>query len=169
MLSFSLTRKEMKKTLIALAALLLCSCGNKEEKISQAAYGYLEAMGNYRLEEALPYASQQTAEKTIPFLQTLMPHVDSAYIQANTPATITIKEVQVLTDSTAFVTFHKSTPILQQDDTLRMVKERRHWKAHVEVSMPGFLMKDSIQSPWPDRRTAARTLKRGSLGSLKMQ
>lgn len=122
----------------ALAALLLLAtaCGSDKAEIEQTAYGYLDAMGNYRFEEAIPYASQRTIETTIDFFSGMLPHTDTAYIASNTPAKITIKGVHQTSDTTAYALFHKSTPITQQDDTLRLVKEQGLWKANVVIQVP---------------------------------
>lgn len=129
------------KTKITLVILLLLSscCNNEKKQIEQAAYGYLDAMGNYRIDDARPYSTPQTCSVTLDFLCKIMPSVDTAYISSNTPAEITIKSVQQTSDTTAYVLFHKSTPITQQDDTLQMVKMDGRWLAHVIINVPPLI------------------------------
>lgn len=134
----------MKNILTAAAltiSLMLLSCGNSDEKaIRDTAQGYLDAMGNYRIEEAEPYASQQTIDVTLHFFeQVVMPHVDSAAIHANMPATITLGDIQMEGDSAALVDYHKHTPKSEQDGQLHVVKENGKWVADVVIEIPQIL------------------------------
>ena len=119
----------------------LASCGRNEERaIREVAYNYLDAMGNYRIAEAEPYASQQTIDVTLRFFEnTVMPNVDSNAIAANMPAKITLHEVTIHTDSSATVSYHKSTPIKEEEGTLEMKKEKGEWKAHVVIVVPAMI------------------------------
>ena len=125
-LSFSLSyNKNMKHpvTLLA-AALLLAACSNDQEQIKQSAYGYLDAMGNYRPTDARPYATQQTCDVTLAFYENVMEYTDSSVYSNNIPAEITIGEIIVADDTTATAAFHKSTPTVQQDGTVHLVKRQ---------------------------------------------
>ncbi len=135
----------MKTRILALLALILIisSCNGEKREIKQTAYRYLDAMGNYRLDDAVPYASEKTNEVTIRFYKSLLPTIDTNNIKKNTPAKITINEVVMQSDTTAYAVFHKTTPITQQDDTLRMIKENGKWLAHVVIAIPSYMMPDS--------------------------
>ena len=138
----------MKRNLLWILALLLCvACGSHQNDIEKAAYGYLDAMGNYRIEDAKPYASRQTCEKTLDVLQkSLMPKVDTNYIKSNTPATIEILGVEVLSDTTAVVNYKKTTPItVQNDGRLDMIKEDGRWCAEVIIALPPIVAMDSTE------------------------
>ena len=133
-------------TLALLAAALLASCGDggTKREIRTAAYGYLDAMGNYRTEEAVPYASRHTREESIPVLALLISRCDTAYIHSNTPAEITVKRVRMLSDTSAYAYYHKHTPITEQEDSLLMVLEEGRWLAEVRLGpIPGFVFMDS--------------------------
>ena len=96
----------MRKIIYIVALFLLAGCNNTAKDIEKAAYGYLDAMGNYRIEDAKPYASTQTCDNTLDVIQkNLMPKVDTDYIKSNTPATIEILGVEMLSDTTAVVNY----------------------------------------------------------------
>ena len=101
------------------AGLLMAACSSDEEKIKESAQGYLNALGNYRPAEARPYASAETCEKTLAFYEALMKYTDSSVFKNNIPATIALGEIDYSDDTSATVAFHKSTPITEQDGTLR--------------------------------------------------
>lgn len=121
----------------ALAAMLLCGCKSEQSLIEDAAMGYLTAMGNYQIKEAEAYASEETIEKTLHVIEAvIMPNLDSTYIYQNTPASIEIKEVNLLSDTTAEVKYVKTTPIQVQEGSLDMVKRDKGWKALVIIQLP---------------------------------
>ena len=137
-LSFSLLyNKNMKHpvTLLA-AALLLAACSNDQEQIKQSAYGYLDAMGNYRPTDARPYATQQTCDVTLAFYENVMEYTDSSVYSNNIPAEITIGKIIVADDTTATAAFHKSTPTVQQDGTVHLVKRQGRWLVHEVLNVP---------------------------------
>lgn len=109
--------------------LLLSACDNSREEIKTAAYGYLNALGNYRIDEARPYATQETVDITLAFWEKAMAHADSSAFSNNIPAKITLGEVTIH-DTTASVAFHKSTPIKEQDGTIGLVKRNGKWLVH---------------------------------------
>ena len=99
--------------------------------------GYLTAMGNYQIKEAEAYASEETIEKTLHVIEeVIMPNLDPNYVKQNTPATIEIKEVNQLSDTTAEVKYVKTTPIQVQEGSLDMVKRNQEWKALVIMQLP---------------------------------
>ena len=131
----------MKKSLaiivFALISVLLSGCKSEQTLIENAAMGYLTAMGNYRIQEAEAYASEETIEKTLHVIEeVIMPNLDSTFIYKNTPATIEIKEVNQLSDTTAEVKYVKTTPIQVQEGSLDMVKRNNEWKALVVIQLP---------------------------------
>lgn len=129
-----------------LAAVLLAACGNNGTKheIKTAAYCYLDAMGNYRVEEATPFASRYTRENSIPMLTLLVSRCDTAYIRSNTPAEITVKGVRMISDTSAYAYYHKHTPITEQEDSLLMILEGGQWLAEVRLApIPGVAFMDS--------------------------
>ena len=130
--------------------LLLVSCTSEEKKVEKAAYGYLNATGNYRLDEAAPYASQTTREVTLPYLkENILPMTDTNYIKANQPATIVIDSVRVLCADTATVDYTKTTPIRVLTGKIYMVKEEGKWGAYVPLNIP-----ESISVPLPQENNA---------------
>lgn len=136
------------RTIIAITiSFVSAACTNSPTKeIEAAAQGYLDAMGNYRIDEAAPYATQQTREKTIPAFNFIMEHSDSAYINSNKPATITIHNTRMLSDTSARVYYHKSTPIKEVDDSVDLLLEEGQWLVDVQVNLPSM-------STTPKRKT----------------
>ncbi len=138
----------MKKILfLVISVMVLASCGNNPQKeIEKTAYDYLYAMGNYRLDDARPYASTPTCERTLDVLQKyILPKTDTNYIISNTPATIDILAVEVLSDTTAEVRYSKTTPLQVQSGKLDMVKEDGRWCAEVIINLPPIMTMDSTQ------------------------
>lgn len=126
---------------LALAiAFLAMSCKGDEQMIEKNAYAYLDAMGNYRISEAENYATTETINNTLHFIEeTIMPNLDQNYVRQNTPATIEINQVTIIDDSTAEVAYTKTTPIQVQEGKLAMVKENQEWKAKVIMNIPQFM------------------------------
>ena len=123
--------------IIAAIALTAANCNTERSLIESSAYNYLDAMGNYRIAEAAPFASEQTQGTTINYiLNNIMPNMDSSYILQNTPATIKLKGVRMINDSTARIGYRKDTPITHQNDSLTLVKRNGQWQAHVVIKVP---------------------------------
>lgn len=134
----------MKRNIIALpflATLLMMACSTDPltEQIEAAAQGYLDAMGDYRINDAAPYATRHTREHTIPAFNFIMAHTsDTAYINSNRPATITIRDTRITSDTSACVYYHKSTPIKEVDDSVIVLLEEGQWLVDVKVNLPNF-------------------------------
>ncbi len=134
----------MKKITLILSAfaiaLLWTGCKSEKSLIEQSAMGYLTAMGNYKISEAEPYATEETIENTLHAIERyIMPNLDSNVIKKNTPATIEITDVIVVDDTTAEVAYVKTTPIQVQEGKLDMVKRKDGWKAQVSIQIPEAL------------------------------
>lgn len=128
------------------ATVLFTACGTKHE-IRVSAKGYLNAMGNYRVADAEPYATQNTRKNSLPMLSMLVSRCDTAYINSNTPAKITIKGVRMLSDTSAYAYYHKRTPITEQEDSLLMLREDGRWLAEVRLGpIPGIVFLDSAST-----------------------
>ena len=139
--------------LLSIAALLTTACTGKEDKaIEEAAYGYAQALADYSVDDAVPYASQRTAEVTLDYYRAIVANTDSSIIASNTPASITITKVERLTDSTADALYHKSSPLTQLDDTLHLVKEKGRWVVNDVLVIPAMLNRhrDSQRRTIPD-------------------
>lgn len=122
---------------------LFVSCQNRQ--VRRVAQGYLDATANYRIDEAMPYASEQTREQTLPFIKnTILPMTDSSYIASNIPATIRIDHITIEGDS-ATVEYTKETPIKQLQGTLHLVREGGRWLAYVPLVLPESVKFDPQQ------------------------
>jgi len=120
--------------IIAFIALSMSACDSNKKQIKKTAYGYLNATANYRIEEAYPYATKNTCETTLSFLQnTLIPMTDSNYIAANTPATIVIDDIRVDGDS-AWVDYTKDTPIKKIEASVFLKKENGKWLVDIPIA-----------------------------------
>lgn len=142
----------MKKILIITFAVLAVACSSRElNEIEQVAKDYLDAMGNYRIDDAAPYATRFTREHTIPIFNAVMARTDTNYINSNRPATITIHGSRMITDTTARVYYHKSTPIKEVDDSVTLLLEEGRWLVDLRVSMPPILTlkADTLSSELP--------------------
>mgnify|MGYP002622174301 CR=1 FL=1 len=132
----------MKKlAVLFFVPMLLVACGKTkdEREIERVAYGYLDAMGNYRINDAVEFSSSGTCETTIPVFNKMMEISDSAKLMENTPADIEITGVRILSDTTARAYFHKHTPIKEQDDSVLLVREDGRWLVDVQILPPPFL------------------------------
>lgn len=131
----------IKLKLLSLALVLpflASTCDNEQSDIKSVAYKYLDAMGNYRIADAKPYATKATKDNTIAFiLESVMPYMDSSYITKNTPAKITIKGIRMVDDTHARVAFRKVTPIKTQNDSVTVVKVGSLWKVDQVMTAPG--------------------------------
>lgn len=129
----------MKRTaLIAALCLigLLSGCNSDKKQIKEAAMGYLNATGNYLIDEAMPYASKETREVTLPFLRDkLIPLTPKEYIESNTPATIDLGDITI-NDDTAMVCYTKHTPIKELEGEIHLVREEGKWLVYVPLVLP---------------------------------
>lgn len=133
---------------LILSGLFVACTPNAKRDIEAAAQGYLDAAGNYHLDEAAAYASKNTREASIPALKKMMAKADTAYINANQPADITIQSTRMINDSTAKVYYHKHTPIKDVDDSILVIYEEQRWVVDVTLMLPSILLFDSIPSPF---------------------
>ncbi|MBP5341025.1 MAG: hypothetical protein J6Y52_01515 [Bacteroidales bacterium] len=121
-------------TLALLAtALLLTACASDEERIEKAAYKYSYAMANYDVDGAEKYATPETRETTLITARGLLTMVDTNYIKSDTPATIEITNIQIIDDTSAVATYHKTTPIKDFSATLEVRKRHGRWLAHSPI------------------------------------
>lgn len=138
----------IKKTLLpiatALTMVMACTNNTATKEIESVAQGYLDAMGNYLIDDAIPYASSQTRENTIPVFNFILANTDTAYINSNRPATITIHNTRMLSDTTARVYYHKSTPIKEIDDSVTVILEDGKWLVNVIINLPPMMRPNNI-------------------------
>ena len=59
--------------------------------------------------------------------------VDTNYIKSDTPASIEIRHIQIVDDTSAVVTYHKTTPIKDFSSTLDVRKRHGRWLAHSPI------------------------------------
>ncbi len=122
--------------------LLLTACNSDEKEIARVAQGYLDATGNYLIEEAMPYANQETRERTLTYLRdVLIPMTPKEYMESNTPATIELGEI-VRAGDTAVVCYTKTTPIKVVDSEIMLVKEDGEWLVYVPLALPDDITVD---------------------------
>ena len=120
--------------LISLASLTACTTKSKDQKaIEQVAYNYLDAMANYRIDEAEQYASHATVESSIKLAKFFMTMADSNFVTRNTPGKVEITDCYMSNDSTAVVKYHKTSPSGETNDSIWVIKEEGKWMAHFAV------------------------------------
>lgn len=120
-----------------------------DEAVKLAAQGYLDAMGNYRIADARPFATEETNLSTLDLIENLiLPNTDTAYIHANTPAVVRIDSVAYESDTLAWVYFTKNTPIQVQQNSLELRRRDGKWLAHVVVEAPAWMLinDDTLQN-----------------------
>lgn len=121
------------------ATSLLASCSCEEKEMRTNALGYLQAVGDYHMDDALPYCTRQTQEKTIPVLKQLLEIADTAYVNSNRPSVFTIQKIRRIDDTSARVYYHKHTPIKDINDSLLLLFENGRWLAEVRLGPIPFL------------------------------
>ncbi len=135
--------KIFKLTLTTIALLTLVSCNSDKKQILKAAEGYLDATGNYRIEEAYPYATKETRETTLKFMsEIIMPLTDTNYIKSNSPAEIKIDSILRDTD-TAWVFYTKTTPLKTLTNSICLIREEGQWLVDVPLSIPETITESS--------------------------
>ncbi|MCQ2278232.1 MAG: hypothetical protein MJZ62_02925 [Bacteroidales bacterium] len=155
------------KRLFFLSLATICFFGCTNNQIKEAAIGYLTAEGNYKFEEAKPYASQLTLETKIKFEQEIIqPQMDTnaAFAESckkNTPATITIDEIKK-EGKTAVVKYTKTTPIQTQKGELKVIEEDGKWKAHQPIQVPK-------EVEWASKPIPQRDIKPGELKRVPVE
>ena len=126
--------KRLHIVAIAFLSLTAATCGGEKTLVKDAAYGYLDAMGNYRISDARQFATPQTQKATLDYIEKdILPYVNPADIQQNTPAKITIKKIHMVNDTTAQAYYRKVTPIKVQNDSVMLVKRHGEWKVNLIV------------------------------------
>lgn len=110
---------------------MLVSCGSSTTKqIENAAYHYSYAMANYDVDGAEPYATEETKQTTLVTGRVMMQLVDSNYIKSDTPAEIEIVKTEMVSDTMAVVTYHKTTPIKDFEGKVEVHKRGNQWLVH---------------------------------------
>lgn len=128
--------KNIAKILLLLTSICVvssatCSCSNPKKAIKKTAYAYIDAMANYRVDDAEPYCTYETQITTLVTARQMVAAVGPAYIESDTPAKIKIKEIIITSDTTATVKYHKTTPIKNKNGELEMVLRDGKWLANV--------------------------------------
>jgi len=125
--------------LLTLPILMLASC-DKDRSLKRNALQYAQAMADYNLDEAYPYATQETQQYTLDYFKMIIPLIDSSYIASNTPATLTLDSVVHVDDTSATVYFHKKTPLQPRvDASVGMRLRDGKWLAHQLFKPAPFL------------------------------
>ena len=125
--------KKIFPLLLIAAVTLTTGCKSDEEKINDVAYKYSFAMANYDVATAEKYATHETKTTTLVVARQLIERVGNKYIQSDTPATITIEDINILNDTSAIATYHKTTPIKDFRGPLELRKRNHRWLAHATI------------------------------------
>lgn len=124
----------MKRSLLYfIGLLLLVSCKNETTRIKDIAYRYSYAMANYNVGEAEPYATLETKQTTLIAARNLIGKVGQQYIDSDTPAQIEIVSTTIVNDTEAFAIYHKTTPIKDFQDTVRLLNRDGLWQVHAPL------------------------------------
>ncbi len=131
--------KNKTATLLLLPLLMLCMqcCHTVKGDVKDVAQKYLDATGRYDVTDACRYCTRETANGLRNIQATLLSKVPKDSIAKNMPAKIKIKKVELTSDSTAIVTYHKHTPTQDFNGTLDMVLLDGQWRAHISgIAIP---------------------------------
>ena len=128
----------------------MLACCTPKNQIRHVAQHYLDATGRYDIPDACRYCTPRTADGLRRLDTTVMRIVDSSYIASNMPATIKITSIEVLTDTTAVVTYHKNTPSNDFDGTLDMVRRDGNWMADVAITIPPIFLNRHYEFKQPE-------------------
>ncbi|MBQ8703549.1 MAG: hypothetical protein IJ524_04170 [Bacteroidales bacterium] len=135
----------MKKTpvIIALSLLAFAACKH-EDPLLHNAQKYIQALADYDFEEARRYATPETYEISLKYFEeSVMPGLDSSFLEHNTPATIRIDSVAFLSDTQATVYYNKKTPLTNANATADMRLRDGQWLGHLLVSPISFHITNS--------------------------
>ena len=129
-------RKQALITPLSFLAIMIvgsssCSCGNPKKKIEKIAYKYLYAMANYRVDDAVPFCTQETLDGVIAQSREMIKNVQKGYIESDTPAKVKILSVEITSDTTAIAHFNKVTPIKEHNGQIDLVCRNGQWLVHV--------------------------------------
>ena len=119
--------------LLLLVVNIFAACDRQEKQIRKNAYNYSFSMANYNVDQAAPYATNETKNTTLVMAKRLIKSVGEEYIASDKPAQIEIMEISKLSDTTAYVVYRKTTPIKDFTDTLQMRKREGVWLAHATI------------------------------------
>ncbi len=118
---------------------------------------YIQAMADYRIDDAYLYSTPETQTHTLDYFKSLMTILDSNYIASNTPAKITIDSVVHYDDTSATVYFHKSTPLQPNlKATVDMRYRNNVWLAH-QVIKPAPMLGAPLGTGMPPQDTITPT------------
>lgn len=120
-------------TLSVFCCAFLASCHTDRQNATKAAYEYSYAMANYQIDQAEPFATEETKSTTLVKARQLVNAVDKAYIQSDTPAELEITNLEFTSDTSAIATYHKTTPIKDFSGTLELRKRNGIWLAHTPI------------------------------------
>lgn len=113
--------------------LLFASCTSDAGRAKDIAYRYSYAMANYDVDAAEPYSTLETRQTTIPTVRNLIGKVGQQYIDSDTPAQIEILSTTIVNDTEAYAIYHKTTPIKNFQDTVRLRKRDGQWQVHAPL------------------------------------
>lgn len=123
----------MRRILFLIVVMVFAACNTTEKQIEDAAYNYSIAMSNYRISEAEQYCTDETRNTTLSMAYVLMGMVDSAYVASDTPASIDILGVRMISDTVAWVQYHKVSPLTNYTDSIEMRKRNGMWLVHTPL------------------------------------
>ena len=126
----------MKKIVLLLSVLCLMACNSETKEIRQVAYDYCMATANYRIDDAEQYCTEETSKSTLVMARYLISLVDTSFIASNTPAEITIEKVERISDTTAVVTYHNTTPLKSYSNTVDLLRRDGRWLVHLPLTAP---------------------------------
>lgn len=128
--------------ILPLTMFFMQCCNTTKGEVRDVAQKYLDATGRYDVTDACRYCTPETAKGLRQIEISLLSKISADTLAKNMPAKIKIKSIELTSDSTAIVTYHKHTPIDNFDGTLDMVLRNNQWMAHIGgIAIPEMVQK----------------------------
>ena len=112
---------------LLLSVVVLVGCGSEKKNVENVAQSYLDAITNFKTDEARKYVSPDF-EQSIEMMEIFLSWAHKDTIAALMPNMVTINDVEIIADTAAIVSFHSSNPRQETDAQIKLNKIDGEWK-----------------------------------------
>ena len=112
---------------LLLSVVVLVGCGSEKKNVENVAQSYLDAITNFKTDEARKYVSPDF-EQSIEMMEIFLSWAHKDTIAALIPNKVTINDVEIIADTAAIVSFHSSNPRQETDAQIKLNKIDGEWK-----------------------------------------
>ena len=124
---FAIEMKTRAIFVFLFSVVILVGCNSEKRNVEKAAQGYLDAVTNFKTDEARKYAAPDF-EQYIEMMEIFVSWAHKDTIAALIPNKVTINNVEIYADTAAIVSFHSSNPRQETDAQIKMIKIDGEWK-----------------------------------------